>query len=106
MPQVLADAHHGLVQCQTGLDADNGQVKSVRQTDCDEVLAFLDEAFQHEPWQKETKSWNPNQQEQGIAAHGQNNGKPKDGHSNSAANVHAQMAGIAISGLNQPGAGS
>src|SRR5438445_11297862 len=66
--QVLADAHHGLIQCKSGFHADNGEVESIGQRQADAKLPILDHAFQYETRDKKTQGRNSNHETREVEA--------------------------------------
>ena len=46
--QIFADAHQGLIEGESGFDADDGEIESIGQSDADAVLTVFDHALQNE----------------------------------------------------------
>src|SRR5215469_14491863 len=101
--QVFADTHHRLIERQSSLYADYGQVEGVRKTEADTQLPVPHHALEHEARQKKTER-RDSQKEHGIVktADGQHRSKSDQSTQNSNTKVDRQVSGFAISGLNQP----
>src|SRR3984885_13235396 len=105
--QVLADAHQGLVKSQAGFHANDGEIESVRQCNADASLTVFDHALEKETRNKEAQGWDADQQGNAIDA-GENDdaGQTKGRQNHTGAEVVADMARLAESSLDEPGAGA
>src|ERR1700691_320616 len=105
--QVLADTHQGLVERQSGLDADYGEVKSVGQGDADALLTVFDHALQEKAGKEETERRHADQQAQtGKTGEKYDTGKAQKCQQQAGTEVVAGVARLAKSGLDQPTAGA
>src|ERR1700690_904476 len=104
--QILAYAHHGLIERQPRFHADHSQVQSVGKAKANPALAFLQLSFEHEPRYKKAECRHPHQQ-QGRRETGEqkNRQETKRREENAQTVVNARMLRAAISRLNQQSAG-
>ena len=105
--KILAHAHQGLIECQPGLDADDGQVERVGQSEANAVLPVTNHALQNEAWQQESQRGNANEQSRVriIESDRQRNcNEPDCGRQDACAEVVVDVDGIPESRLNQPAA--
>ena len=104
--EVLADAHHGLIERETGFDADDGKVESIGKAETDATLAFLQFLFQKETGKKEAEGGEADQEHRRIESGEKENGNETEGgeeHARSA--IDGDVLGVAISRLDEPKAG-
>src|SRR5208282_5864237 len=101
----LAGAHQRLVEGKAGFDANDGEIESVGKRDADAPLTVPDHALEKEARNKETEGGNADQEWNAIDA-GENDdaGKTENRQHNTGAEIVADMAGLAESSLDEPGA--
>ncbi len=105
--QVFADAHQRLVEGEAGLDANDGKVECVGQSDADAPLAVFDHALENKTWDEETQCGHAHQQGHAIyPGEDDDTGEAKNGQHDTRSEIIADMAGLAKSGLNEPRAGA
>ena len=86
-----------------GPAADYSEIEGVRQSYGDAALTITDHAFEHEPWNEETKRSNTDHQEQiETALDGDDDSHAKKSQEHARSDINRQMACLAISRLNQP----
>jgi len=103
MVQILADAHQSLIQREPGLDANDGEIKRVRQSQSNAGLTVTDHALQNEARKNKSQSGDPDEQ-RGILESGEHgDAHEADGsHQNASPEVVVDVHGIAVSRLHEP----
>src|SRR5215467_7382798 len=101
--KILANAHQSLIESEPGLDADDGEVKRVRQSQSNSGLSVADHALQNEAGKNEPQSGNADEQ-RGIPDTGQHgDGRKADGrHQDASPKVVVDVHGIAVPRLHEP----
>src|SRR5208282_6370797 len=96
-------AHQGLVECESGFNANDGEVESVGKRDADATLTVFDHALEKKAGNKETQGGHADQQGDAIDA-GKNDDadKTQEGQRNTRSEIVADVAGLTESGLNEP----
>ena len=85
MVQVLTDAHQGLIERQAGLDANDGKVEGVGQSQTDTILPITNHALQDEAGQEEAQCRNPDQKRKVVKSEPESDAqKSYGGHENTA----------------------
>ena len=105
--QILADAHEGLVESESGFDANDGEIESVGEGDADALLTVFDHALEKEAGNEETEGRNADQQGHALdAGESHDAGQAEECEHDPGPEIVAEMAGFAKAGLNQPEAGA
>ena len=105
--QILSDAHEGLIECEAGFDANDGEIEGVGQSEADAILTVSDHALQDEARKEKSEAGNAGQQEKDCRAGKKKNADEADSrHQYAGAEVVIDVDGIAESGLNQPAPGA
>ena len=105
--QILAHAHQGLVEGESGFDADDGQVEGIGQAEANAMLPVFDHALEDEARQEKAEAGNADEKKKIVEAGKQRDaGEPDGSHQKASAEIVVDVDGIAESGLNQPGAGA
>jgi hypothetical protein len=105
--EILAYAHQGLIESESGLDADDGKVKGVGQSEADAVLALANHALQDEAGKQEAESGDAREHRHIADAEDHEHREKSDAsHQHAHTEVVVDVDGIAVSGLNEPFAGA
>jgi hypothetical protein len=100
--QILADPHQSLVERESGLHANDGEVEGIGKSDADAALAIPNQALEDETRQKESKSAEADEQswirKPGKQCHER---EADSAHQNAGAEVVVDVAGVAKSGLDE-----
>src|SRR5258708_4196843 len=107
MMQVLAHAHQGLIQSQSGFDANNGEVKSVGQPEPNAILPVFGHALQHKARNKKTETGDASEEEHIVDAGEEHDAsEAKHCQKQARADVIVDMDRITKASLDQPGTGA
>ena len=101
--QVLAHAHHGLIERQARFHADHGQIESIGKAEANAALPFLQLLLQQESRKKKAERGHAHEQQGRIESGKQKNREePKRGEQDAQTAIDGNVLGAAISRLNQP----
>ena len=105
--EVVADAHHGLIERQSGFDADYGEIECVGKAEADAALAFgCIFRLSRNRGSEKAESGEADEQKRRIESGEEEDGDEADGGAEDAqAAVDGDVLRVAVSGLNEPGAG-
>ena len=76
--QILTHPHQRLIERQAGLDADDGQVERVRQSQANAILTFANHALQNEARQQKSQRRDADEQRRIVESHRQRHCEESD----------------------------
>ena len=105
--QILTYAHQSLVERQTCFNADDGEIEGIRQANANALLAVPNHAFEDKPRKKKSQTWDACEKKWIVESGDQRySSEPRGSHQKTRAEIIVNVTGVAVTGLNQPCAGS
>src|SRR5262249_42580796 len=105
--EILAHAHHRLIEGKASFDADDGEVERVGHAEADAGLAVIDFAFEEKARDEKSESGYAQQERRGFQSADESDGQETDHRKEYAhALIDGYVALFAVAGLNEPGAGA